>query len=271
MINQLVRFFLFQNLAGFLDLHAAQLRLFGHHVAHHVAEADSTAAYFQRRRSFFDLNLQLAVFDFALHQLLTKPFTLIRQFRIFFLRGRFGRLRATQQIVQREAVRGLLRRIHQQRHQPVFGNHTRARSDTRRMLFAHHADGILHQIANDALHVAAHIANFGEFRCFHLDERRADELRQPTGNFRLADTRRANHQDVLRADFLAHRIIHLGAAIAVAQRNCDSTLGFILTNNVAIQFPDDLPGRQFCHVCPSLHVFDDHVVVGEHANARRDM
>ena len=92
----------------------------------------------------------------------------------------------------------------------------------------HHADAGLDEIADDLVHIAAHIANLGELRGLDFQERRIGELGQPPGNFGLADTRGPDHQDILREHFLAHHAGELLAPPAVAQGHGHRPLGIIL-------------------------------------------
>ena len=75
------------------------------------------------------------------------------------------------------------------------------------------------QVADDAVDVAADVADFGELGRFDLDERRVGELGEAPRDFGLADAGRPDHQDVLRRDFLAQRLGDLLTAPAVAQRD----------------------------------------------------
>jgi hypothetical protein len=52
-------------------------------------------------------------------------------------------------------------------------------------------------------------------------------------------------QDILGRNLAAQRFVDLDAAPAVAQRNGDSALGFVLPDDVLVQFLDDLAG---CHL-----------------------
>ncbi len=113
-------------------------------------------------------------------------------------------------------------------------------------LFTHQRDGNLDQIADDLLHVAADIADFGELGRFHLDERCTSEPPGETaGNLRLADAGRSDHQYVLRHDLFAHLAFELLAAPAIAQRNGDGALGVVLADNEAVEFRDDFTGRSY--------------------------
>ena len=100
-----------------------------------------------------------------------------------------------------------------------------------------HAD--VDQVADDGVHVAAHVADFGELGGFHLDERRIGQLGQAARDLGLADAGRADHQDVFRRDFMAQRFFHLLAAPAVAQRNGDGLLGLALADHMLVEFADD--------------------------------
>lgn len=106
----------------------------------------------------------------------------------------------------------------------------------------HEADADLHEIAHDLLHVAAHIADLREFRGLHLDEGRAGELGETTGNLRLADAGRTDHQDILGHDLVAQLVVELLAAPAVAQRNGNRALRVLLSDDVAVELRHDFPG-----------------------------
>ena len=67
---------------------------------------------------------------------------------------------------------------------------------------AHQRDGDVEQVADHRFDVAAVVADLGVLRRLDLDERRADELRQPAGDLGLADAGRADHDDVLGRDVL---------------------------------------------------------------------
>ncbi|MNV50762.1 hypothetical protein D3C71_1427890 [compost metagenome] len=116
------------------------------------------------------------------------------------------------------------------------------------LLFTHEADADLDKITDDLFDVAADITDFGEFCRLDLDERRAGELSETTGDFRLADTGRADHQDVLRHDFIAQALVELVTTPAVTQRNCNGALGIMLADDVAIEFGNDFAGGEIGHV-----------------------
>ena len=101
------------------------------------------------------------------------------------------------------------------------------------------------QIANDRLDVATHVAHLGELRCLDLDERGIGEPREAAGDLGLAHPGGADHENILRGDFAAQRFVDLLAAPAVAQGDGDGALGFLLADNVLVQFLDDFAG---CHV-----------------------
>ena len=104
---------------------------------------------------------------------------------------------------------------------------------------AQHGDAGLHQVARDALDVAADVAHLGELGRLHLQERRLRQLRQTAGDLGLADAGGADHQDVLRHHLLAHRLRQLLAAPAVAQRDRDRALGVVLAHDEAVELGDD--------------------------------
>ena len=112
-------------------------------------------------------------------------------------------------------------------------------------------DAGLGEVADDAFDVAADVADFGELGGFDLDERRADELRQPAGDLGFADAGGADQDDVLRRDVLAEVGRELLASPAVADRDRDGLLGGVLPDDVLVEFGDDLPGGHgIGHGCP---------------------
>ena len=111
------------------------------------------------------------------------------------------------------------------------------------LLFAHHVDGDLDEVAHDGLNVAANVADLGKLRRLHLEERRVRQLCQPSCNLGFADAGRADHEDVLRHDLFGEIGRQLLPSRAVAQRNRHSTLGSSLTNDILIKLSDDLARR----------------------------
>src|SRR5262245_21682517 len=63
--------------------------------------------------------------------------------------------------------------------------------DFRPLPLPHQADRTIDQLTDDALHVAAVVADFGVLRRLNLEKRRASQLRQAAGNLRFAHARRA--------------------------------------------------------------------------------
>ena len=84
----------------------------------------------------------------------------------------------------------------------LFSMVFRAGSHLLGFLFAGLLDGGFHQIANDGIHIAPDITHLSEFGRFHLDEWCIGEFRETACDFGLADSGRANHQDIFWRDFL---------------------------------------------------------------------
>ena len=109
------------------------------------------------------------------------------------------------------------------------------------------ADGLLadvfechfHQIAHNAVDIAADIAHFGEFSGFDFDKRRIGQPCQAAGNFGFAHAGGADHKDVFGHDFALQRLGHLASAVAVAQCHGHGAFGFVLADNVLIQLVND--------------------------------
>ena len=103
------------------------------------------------------------------------------------------------------------------------------------------------EIADDRFDVAADVADLGELRRFHFDERRTCQLCKAARDLGFADAGRADHQDVLRRHFVAQRFVQLHAPPAVAQRDGDGALRRLLADDVFIQFVNDLARRHHAH------------------------
>ena len=110
-------------------------------------------------------------------------------------------------------------------------------------LLTEHLHRCIGQVADDRFDIAADITDLGELGGFHFQERRIGQLGQTTGDLGLADAGGADHQDILRRDFLAQFGRQLHAPPAVAQGDGHGALGVVLADDVAVEFVDDLAGR----------------------------
>ena len=117
--------------------------------------------------------------------------------------------------------------------------------DALQLLLAHQADGVFDQLADHALDVAAVVADFGVLGGLDLDERRAGERGQPAGDLGFADAGRADHEDVLGRDLVAHLAVELLPPPAIADGDRDGPLGVVLADDVAVELGDDLARGQF--------------------------
>ena len=126
-------------------------------------------------------------------------------------------------------------------------------ADLAHSLFPRHFYGDVDKIAHDRVHFATNIANFRELGGFYLDKRRLSQLGKSARNFRFADAGRTNHQNVLGRDLAAQRLIDLHTSPAVAQRDSDRSLGFVLANDVLVQLLDYFSGRHLGHDLVPVH------------------
>ena len=170
----------------------------------------------QRRSAFRDLDLDLLVVELALAQQDAE-----------FLPRLGARLLA-----------------HQRVEHALLGGDLRLGLDLLALARAHHVDRDLDQVADDLLHVAADIADLGELCRLDLEERRLGEAGEAARDLGLADAGRADHQDVLGQDLVAQIVVELLAPPAVAQRDGDRALGVVLSDDVAVEFGDDLAGAE---------------------------
>ena len=100
-------------------------------------------------------------------------------------------------------------------------------------------DGHFDEVADDGVDILADITDLGELGRLDLDEGRPGQLGQTPGDLGLADTRGADHQDVLGRDLAAQLLVHLLAAPAVAHRDGHGPLGGVLADDVAVQLRND--------------------------------
>ena len=157
---------------------------------------------------------------------------------------------------------GLRLRRHQQVEQALFGVGLGAVGDFIQALLAHHVDGDIHQVANHRLHVAAHVAHFGELAGFHFEERGIGQARQAARQFGFADAGGADHEDVLGHHLLGHLRRQFLPADAVAQRDGHGAFGLGLSHHVLIEFAHDLARGQLVQERLFVHglagKIDDH-------------
>ena len=112
------------------------------------------------------------------------------------------------------------------------------------MLVLHQADGSLHQVSDDAVHVPPHITHLCELCGFYLDKRCVNKFGQTAGDLGLSDAGGSHHEDILRGNFGAHLLVQLRPAIAIAKGNGYRFLCGILADDVAVQLSDDFFGGQ---------------------------
>ncbi len=233
LIDQLGRFFLDKLAPRFSNAELARLALALTDLAEHAAQLLGHVLHacgahdFELWAGLGQVDLDLLVVELALAQLLAEHLA----------RGAVGwRLAAGRARHGDEHVQdALLGR--------VFG----ARAHLARLHLALLLDGHFHQVADDGVHVLAHIAHLGELGGLDLDEGRIGQACQAPRDFGLAHARGADHEDVLGRDFVAQGLLHLLAAPAVAQRNGHGPLGLGLADDVAVQLGNDFLGGHGRH------------------------
>ena len=185
-VEEVVGFLLLQQTAGGFDGHAALLALAAppHHALHHFGKIDHLS-----RRHAGQVDLPDRVAAGFLHG------------DVDFLLLELARTQHAAEFGARVGRRVL---AHQGGDQALFRVVLRLRLHLLAGGFAQHVQAGVHQIADDAFHVAADITDLGEFGRLDLQERRLREARQSAGDLGFAATGRADHQDILRHDLFAH-------------------------------------------------------------------
>src|SRR5581483_98492 len=197
-IEELVGFLVDQNFVGILHGDAASLGAAAAKLAEDVADGNRAhlsarhAGNVEQRQAAtaarLHLDLNFLVVELAGAQLLAKGFL-----------GRSAGIGADERI-EHALLGGLLR----------------TRLDVLAFAVAGQSDGDLDQVAHDLFDVAADIADLGEFRRLDLQKRRTGKLGEAARDLRLADTGRADHQNVLRQHLFAQPIVELQAPPAIA-------------------------------------------------------
>ena len=114
-----------------------------------------------------------------------------------------------------------------------------------KLFLTYHLNRNLNQIANHGLNIPPHVSDFSEFRRFDFEERRVGELGQPAGDFGFPYACGTDHDDVLGNHFFGEIRRKLLPPHAVAQRNRHRALGVFLSDDVLVEFGDDLTRREF--------------------------
>ena len=262
-VDELARFFLREDLARLLDRDFALLAALRHEVAHHVLDVVAHALERRARKHadhraarFDDVNLDEFFFELAVFEALAHPFTAGLVLRLLFFAVFLVVVIifcAAEQAAER--VLRFLRLRYEHVENALLGEFLRLFLHAVHALLAHHAHGRLDEVAHDGFDVAADVADFREFRRLDLDERRLDKLREAAGDLRLADARRADHEDVLRDDLVTHRARELAAAPAVAECDGDGALRLVLADDVLVELFDDLARRLLVRADFVEHVF----------------
>ncbi len=128
--------------------------------------------------------------------------------------------------------------------QALFGGLLGALGHFIELLFAHHVDRSFDEIAHHGLNIAADVTHFGVLRSFHFDEGAAGQAGEASRNFRLAHTRRPDHQNILGKDVFGELGSELLAANAIAKRDGDRFLGCVLAHDIFIELDDNFARRE---------------------------
>ena len=233
LVHQLGGLFVHQQLARLGDLDLARLALARAHLREQALEL--LGHLFHALRAH-DLELRLGLGQVDLDFLVVQR--AFAQALAHHLTGRVVGRRGGRRGV--EAHRRRARHRHQDVEDAVFGRVFGGAALAAHLQLTLLLDGHVHQVADDAVHVLAHVAHLGELGGLHLDEGRVGQLGQAARDLGLADAGGADHQDVLGRDLGAQLLVHLLAAPAVAQRDGHGTLGIALADDVAVEFGDDL-------------------------------
>jgi hypothetical protein len=240
-VHQILDFLLEQNLPRLADLHLPFAALAGHQPLEHVLEVNIHLLQAHVRKNLhrdpplLDVELNLAVFELAGPEHFAE--LVARAILAFFRLADVGVVFAT----------GLGCGRHEKVNQPLLDAQASLVFDFTALVGLDQRDGRLDEVAGHALDVAPVIADLGVLRGLHLDEGRADELRQTPRDFRLPHAGGSDHDDVLGRHFLAHLGRKLPPAPAIADGNRHRPFRVVLPDDVLIEQGHDLARRHFRH------------------------
>ena len=245
-IDEVLFLFGLQDFAGFTHFNLAQLGLLGHDAAENIVHVHVHAGNIGLGLDFFNFNFDDFMLQLAPAQAGANVVLADGQLILFF-GGELGLLGL---VAQQDVnwIDGLfLLGVGHQVHQAVFHVDFGVAAHLSGMAALDQTDGSLDQIAEDVFHIAAYIADFGEFGGLNLHKGRIHQLGQAAGDFGFTNARGTDHQDVFRGHFFADFRAELGSAVAVAQGNGNGALGLVLADNKAVQLAHDLARGKFDH------------------------
>ena len=164
-----------------------------------------------------------------------------------------GRLMRVRRRRCRSVIPGLLgepyrrpwhRRRQQEIQDPPLPKLLRLPLDPLQMLRLGHSDRKLGEVADDRLDISTNVADFGELRGLHFQERGLCELGQAARNFRLPDARGTDHDDVLGHHLITQVRAQLLPAPAIPEGDGNHPLRLPLTDHIAVQLLHNLAGSQ---------------------------
>jgi hypothetical protein len=236
-VDQLVLFFLDQILERLVHAHRALLRTASEHSRNHLADVQPhffqihVARYFKGGSAVLDFEFDRAFVELSLAKTFPQLLAGLLVVRAVLARG--GR--------------------HQQIQDAIFSVRLRALGHFLELLAPHHVDRDVHQIADHRLHIASHVPDFGKLARFNFNKRRIGQLSQTSREFRFADARRPDHEDVFRHHLLGHVWREFLAAKAVPQRDGHRAFGVRLADYMFIELLYDLARSQLVQYRTLVH------------------
>jgi len=258
-INQLLSFLLGQYLPRFRDRHAPPLSSRRHHPSEdlldidpHLLHSDGRKDFHHRKTIAGQFQLHHSLVQFALVQSVAQLVSGALPSGFCLLLGlRLGLGGA------RSFFRFFLQGGKQHIQKPLLGLILCFLFHLLHAIFFDHIDRKIHQIPHHSFHVPSHVPHLGELGGLHFDERSLRQMGQTPRNLGLPHSGGADHNDVVRHNLLAEIVGHLLAPPPISQRNRHRLFGFILPDDVLIQFRYNLSWGQCFHKTSSGLVIGD--------------
>ncbi len=257
-VDHFLGLFLGKDLACFGDFEFSSFGALGEEVAEHIFEVDAHFFESVGRKdfnggalSFRDIDLDKLVFKSSIAEFASEFFAggIVACISGVFVFGATGE----------EEVEEL-----------VFGGFAGFDLNGSGFFFFEHFDGEFGEVADHGLDIAADVADFGKLGGFDFEEGSLGEFGESSCDLGFTDAGGTDHQDIFGSDLVAEFGADLLSAPTVAECDGNGAFGGILSDDVAVEFADDLArckgaggdgilllcvgGHQICSITISLLV-----------------
>ncbi len=230
-VDHFLGLFLDEDVAGFGDFEFAAFGALGEEVSEHIFEVD--AHFFETvggedfdggALSFSDIDFDELVFKGSIAEFASEFFAggVVAGFGVFVV-GPAGE----------KEVEELF-----------FGGFAGFDLDGGGFFFFEHLDGEFGEVADHGFDITSDITDFGELGGFDLEEGGLCEFGETASDLGFSDAGGSDHEDIFGCDLVAEFGGDLLSAPAVSQGDSDGAFCGVLSDDVAVEFANDLAGGE---------------------------